>query len=322
MLGTVAVALALAGCPRGGDAPSATAVNGSTATAGSPEAATRAANAIVRPAAAGSQPFVLGAGVAPADIGANLDGVVYYSSSQQYVDMIRQAAGWSSIATDKVHGAGVNLQSIGAVDAAGWPTQDASFMVMCCTASNGSAADPGDGSPLYGRYQLSFHGKARVSALSSKVLDQTYDPQTNTTTATVDVERAYQGNAAMNNMALSFTDTQRTADSPVNTGITNIHLIRPQVAPNGQKWWDSPSQTFTNPFLASLAPFTTLRFMDWVATNGNQQVHWTDRTPGDWPNAGHLMETTDGQWVKTGQSWESAIERGRRLRPAAGDAGA
>ncbi|HEX7380586.1 MAG TPA: hypothetical protein VF265_00375 [Nevskiaceae bacterium] len=262
----------------------------------------------------GSQPFVLGAKVAPANIGANIDGVVYYSSSQQYVDMIRQAAGWSSTATDKVHGAGVNLQSIGAVDAAGWPTQDASFMVMCCTVSNDSAADPGEGSPLYGSYRLSFNGKARIGVLSSRVVGQAYDPQTNVTTATVDVLPTYQGKAVMNNMALTFTDTQRTADSPVNTGIANIHLIRPQMAPNGQKWWDSPDQTFTNPFLASLAPFTTLRFMDWVSTNGNQQEHWADRTPGGWPNAGHVMETADGQWVKTGQSWESAIELANTLR--------
>ena len=38
-----------------------------------------------------------------------------------------------------------------------------------------------------------------------------------------------------------------------------------------------------------MAPFKTLRFMDWGATNGSTQVNWTDRpltTDAFWANAG------------------------------------
>ncbi|HEX7382258.1 MAG TPA: hypothetical protein VF265_08910 [Nevskiaceae bacterium] len=178
--------------------------------------------------------------------------------------------------------------------------------------TNGSAADPGDGSPLYGTYQLSFNGKVTsIHGLSMAVGKPVYDAATNTTTATVQILRQNQGSKALDNNMLAFFGTQRTADSPVNSGITNVRLIRPQYAPNGQKWWDSPDQTFTNPFLDSLKPFTTLRFMVWTATNENYTSDWDQRTPPDW--SGPHVAVVDGKRVSTGQSWESAIEMANTL---------
>lgn len=263
----------------------------------------------------------LGAYTAPANIGANLDSVNYYSSAEPYVDMIRMASGWASTSSDTVHGAGQNLAEIGELDANGWPEEDAEIMLGCCGMPDGSAADPGPASMLVGKYQLSFHGIAVIGDDGGTVEDQQYDAATNTTTATLDQTPVNsQGDV---DILLTFMKTQRTASSAVNTGITNVHLIRPQFAPNGAKWWDSPTQEFTDPFLASLAPFSTLRFMDWTMTNGNQQADWDEATPANWPTAVHMidtngvyqwnsadqaMEPVDNIWTNTGESWQSVID--------------
>ena len=50
--------------------------------------------------------------------------------------------------------------------------------------------------------------------------------------------------------------------------VTSLHLYPPAV---------DATATFYPQFLAALAPFRALRFMDWEATNGNTLVHWADR---------------------------------------------
>ena len=251
-------------------------------------------------------PALLGAPSAPANIGVNVEGVSYYDAAQQYVDVVYMASGWS-----------------GAIDANGWPLEDAHIMFLCCINNDGRPADPGVGSPLFGKYQLSFNGIASIYDDGGKVENQSYDAATNTTTATFEQTPLHSDGSSMD-MLVYFSKTQRTASSPINTGITNVHLIRPQFAPNGTKWWDSPTQEFTNPFLASLAPFTTLRFMDWTNTNGNQQADWNQITPASWPGR-HTIQT-DGAWEwsatdkkteltnnfssDTGESWQSVIDLG------------
>lgn len=261
----------------------------------------------------------VGAETVPANIGADVNAPEYYSASDQYVDVMRMAGAWGTTSSDPVQG---NLGEIGELDAAGWPKEDAQIMVVCCVSPDGSAADPGTVSPLVGKYQISFNGIAQISDDGGTVEGQQYDPATNTTTATLD-QTPYGPNNADLIMLLTFSQTQHSASSAINTGITNVHIIRPQFAPNGMQWWSSPTQEFTNPFLAALAPFSTLRFMDWMATNGNQVADWSERTPAGWPTTNHWIETdgawewnstdhkmelTDNFWSNTAGSWQSVID--------------
>ena len=57
-------------------------------------------------------------------------------------------------------------------------------------------------------------------------------------------------------------------------------------------------QTFTTPYLNLLAPFSTLRFMDWASTNGNPVTKWSQRTPPDYAS----------QQQPNGAAWEYAIQ--------------
>ncbi|MGA2889348.1 MAG: hypothetical protein ABSE51_14970 [Terracidiphilus sp.] len=153
------------------------------------------------------------------------------------------------------------------VDSLGWPTGDASTVLMSTTT------------PIVnGAYFLSFTGQATVQLMWSggSVTNQVYNAATNTTTATVNIDFT----TAAGSMGLIFTNTQRTAASAVGTGITNARLYRPGYATDG-------SQVFTTPFLNALSKVSTVRMMDWTNTNGNFVVNWADRvTPNSATQAG------------------------------------
>src|SRR5438128_1868865 len=65
--------------------------------------------------------------------------------------------------------------------------------------------------------------------------------------------------------------TRRDTNGALNTGVTNIKLIRPGYDPN-------TTQVFTTPYLDHLKQFSVLRFMDWTGTNNSTVVNWSDRT--------------------------------------------
>ncbi|HEX7382257.1 MAG TPA: hypothetical protein VF265_08905 [Nevskiaceae bacterium] len=317
MVGVAATALALAGCPHSDD--NVTASNAPVAVAsggGATTGVTRPANgsggdgATSPPAPSDSssaEPEApIGAPVARANIGVNTDWVSYWSTAQPFVDMVRQAANFDDPATH------TSLARLGRLDRDGWPTSDFYFMVVCCLQPDGSDADPGPTTPLAGDYQLSFTGQANISPLAFSVTNQRYDAATNITTATLTI-----GQYASNFM-LGFSQTRRTPGSPVDSGVTNIRIIRPQYAPNGAKWWDTPDQEFTNPFLDSFKGFSTIRYMNWTGAINSPEVDWSDRTPADWPVAEHEVLPPSGSlpylvpqqdnWQTTKMSWESAID--------------
>lgn len=57
-----------------------------------------------------------------------------------------------------------------------------------------------------------------------------------------------------------------------NNPIRNIRVIRPGFE---NTWW---SQTYSPLMLEKLAPFGTLRFMDWTNTNAQTDNEWSTRT--------------------------------------------
>ena len=170
-----------------------------------------------------------------------------------------------------------NFDSSVPVDGNGWPTKDA-------TASLWTS-----GREMNGTYSMSFAGQAQItdwSGIGTFSVDGAdygavlpmgvgYDPATNTTSAQWRVTSAADGPAA-----LGFEHTRRTAGSAAGTGITALRLLRPVQPGSGAS---HPAGTlFGRQFETFLAAFTGIRFMDYLATNGNQQRHWTDRVkPGD-----------------------------------------
>jgi hypothetical protein len=217
----------------------------------------------------------------PVDIGINVGGVADYAVESFFVDAMKQARHWGTAATP--------WDEAAAVDAQGWPTQDAGAVVLCCVADGSGRTE------LAGTYSLSFQGIATVGfvAFPGTVSNMQYDAATNTSTALLSLADSGAGTSLM----LSFTNTQRTASAAVGTGVTNVTVLRPQHAPDGRAWWTSPGQVFTSPFLTLLRPFTTLRFMDFTATNGSPVTRWSQRTT--------LQSAT--QQSANGAAWEYVV---------------
>jgi hypothetical protein len=185
-----------------------------------------------------------------------------------FADLMKQAGAFTAYSNTK--------QSV-ATDAQGWPLADATLPLW----SNGRELD--------GTYQLSFTGQAQVtdwSGLGSFSVGGTaygailpagigYDPVANVTTATWTVAASSVPTTA----TLGFGQTQRTAASVVGSGITNLQVLRP-VAP-GATTSHGAGELFSAQYKSFLSYFSGIRFMDYLATNGNKQQHWTDRvTPG------------------------------------------
>ncbi len=221
-------------------------------------------------------------------VGMNLDGVADYTAQQPFVDAAKQARHFGSPQTP--------WDEAASIDALGWPTQDAGAVFLCCVA------DAQGRSLIAGTYALSFTGQATIGIVagSGSITNQSYDSATNTTTANVTLQDSGAGTA----LDLAFTNTQRLPGDAAGDGITNIALIRPQLAPNGQKWWDKPGQLFTKPFLDLLKPFAAIRTMGFENTNNSPVVNWSDRTTPQYAT----------QQTSAGVAWEYVFQLANELK--------
>lgn len=203
-------------------------------------------------------------------VGANIDAVTDWALSNMFVDVMKQARQFTSVARDTP-----DNYVPAATDANGWATED--FEAIVLTGALGVAKVDN------GTYHLSFSGQASVSTPASPATigNVVYNPTTNTTTADITVNA--DNNSSLWYLILKFQNT--------SGGVKNVKLIRPGYDPN-------TTQTFTNEFLKQIAPFSTLRFMDFAHTNNNAVVNWADRT--------HVADAT--QATDKGSAWEYAIQ--------------
>ncbi|MBI5067372.1 MAG: hypothetical protein HZB56_03960, partial [Deltaproteobacteria bacterium] len=176
-------------------------------------------------------------------LGVNIAAPSDWDPTQPYADAMKSARRFGSVARP--------YDEKAAVDARGWPTGDAGVVVMV-------------GVPhMAGTYRLTFTGQARVDAVNTtdrrtRVGRTSRDAGSNTTSADVVVGPAEQ------NLFLTFTGQAG--------GVKDVRLMRPG---------HGPTELFSQPFLARLARFRVLRFMDFLQTNSNIQVQWADRSlPG------------------------------------------
>jgi hypothetical protein len=188
-------------------------------------------------------------------------------------------------------------------DANGWPTCDAQtvlFDIRAFGAWSPPIDDPAAFQPDWsGVYSASFTGQANVKLVDSGAAGITglnFDSASNSTSFKIDVPRG-QGL-----LIISFEQTRRTPIERIGSGFSNLRVIRPGYPPDTRR-------IFTRSFLASLAPFNTLRMMDVLDSNenpgyfgdvGHHALEWSDR---------HLP--SDATQVPIGGKSGLAWERGR-----------
>ena len=222
---------------------------------------------------------------ARANIGINIGAAVDWDRNRLFADAMKSSRTWQ----DQNNGM-ANLTTSSGLDAAGWPTRDASIVVWHGIPS------------MNGTYALSFTGKATVAAqwANTRVVNQTYDATTNKTSAKVEYLTT-DGSGLM----LRFDQTQRTATSNLNTGVTNVALMRPKAVGGTEAY---TSEVFTAPFLATLAPYSVLRTMDFVGTNQAQSARWVDRTRPAHASQHRGNPTRPvGNYQGRGAAWEFAV---------------
>lgn len=217
------------------------------------------------------------------DMGINIYGPSKdYNPEKPWADAIRSHRQWSKVD---------NGQVLAALDANYWPVEDAELLVYhgLNTGNN------------HGTYKLSFTGQADVSTGDATIQNKTYNTSTNTTTADLIIS-----SSANDQLFIKFRNSKRTAASAINTGVTNVKLMRPKTPGSTVSY--PANQYFTDQFLNALAPFSTIRFMDWTSTNGCGDSLWSDRTlmhhatqqPPKLPNRTYA-------WQGRGSAWESVI---------------
>jgi len=234
-------------------------------------------------------------------IGVDLGGV--NERGMEFVDLGKTLRPWENVNADSCP-EGDEACRRAPLDEHGWPATDARTVFFdvrpfgawwSADQRNCPLCRDGDFQMgVSGMYQLSFTGQgAIVSAEGTvNVQNQAYDEATNTTTADVVVAPG-QGL-----LFVTFVDTKRTPDSPANTGIADVQLIRPGF-PAGA------SETFTPQFLKAVEPFRVLRFMNWVGGNDvNPPYDAPDHTL-DWSERNRPDEL---QVEDEGVAWEYVIE--------------
>ncbi len=194
----------------------------------------------------------------------NLSSVNDWDPSMPFADAMKGARRFGSVARP--------YDEKAPVDARGWPTGDAGVVVQ--------VGVPG----MAGTYRLSFRGKARAAVAAAsdrrtRVANAAYDAASHTTTADVVVGPAEQ------NLFLTFTGRPG--------GVKDVRLLRPG---------HGPSELFSRPFLARLAHFQVLRFMDFTQTNNSPQAGWADRSL---PSFASQQRRPDG--VSAGAAWEYVV---------------
>ena len=220
-------------------------------------------------------------------------------------------ARWKNRIQDSILGANeqslVNLVDLMSIpdakgqDSNGWPASDFTLVLdnryAFAWAPEVTNVDPLKYSTsLAGHYRLTYTGQALVLG----VINSKYDSATNTSSADYEIVEPPLGPGDLF-LRIYFVRTKRTSESPLESGVTDIRLVRTEYA-------KAPKQIFTNLWLDSIRKYSwaSLRCMDILKTNnyatpGSREeypyrLNWeTDRRlPGTGPLYGDLKSGVHG----------------------------
>ncbi len=137
-------------------------------------------------------------------MGINIDAPADYSENRTFADAIKSSRAF-------IKGSSLSSTVDASVDSLGWPQEDFCFYVWAGIGN------------MYGLHTLTFNGQATVvSNLGAVTIS--YDAPSNTSTGTINISVAQDGNKML---SLTFSNTKRTSTSAVGSGVTNIQLMRP-----------------------------------------------------------------------------------------------
>ena len=211
------------------------------------------------------------------NIGAPLD----WDGVRLYADAMRTAR---TFAAEGSNGNGSPV----AVDADGWPQSDFSFYVS-------AGIDQ-----MNGTYALSFQGQAHVRSSASARCTSPMMRRRNRDERYLHCEES--GSSVI---VLDFSRTVRSASGAVGTGVTRIQIMRP-VTPGAAQSYPT-TELFNGATKQLLSKFQVVRFMDFLATNGNLQKEWSDRPLASWASQQRYVGSNGYGWQGIGGPWEHVV---------------
>lgn len=179
------------------------------------------------------------------DVGINLAGVNYWGSEYPFIDRMKAAGSWTV-----VDSTGAQSTTGVPVDANGYPTSMPAGSNYMYTALE---VDP-RALEMTDRYVLTYSGSAKVVASGAKVISTA------------------PGKIVFEVTKDSTTQLIKVSDIDPANPITAMHVVREDQVDLFQK-----GVVFNPELLEKIQPFSTLRFMDWGATNSSDLAHWEDR---------------------------------------------
>lgn len=243
-----------------------------------------ASNAAAAPPEASQEASLLSGS---ARLGINLNSALDWDTNRLFADVMKTSRAWCVLGSN-----GNTPLPLSALDQDAWPKQDAEIVVW-------HGIDK-----MQGNYALSFSGQAKVSAAwgNARIENLSYDASSNTSRATL-VYLSTDGSG----LSLKFSETKRTADAALGSGISQLKLMRP-TSPGATTSYSE--QLFTDQLLAAIAPFGVIRTMDLSATNHSKVSHWNQRTRPDHASqqiGNPALPLSDIAWQGRGAAWEYAI---------------
>ncbi len=175
-------------------------------------------------------------------VGTNLSGIAYWSTEFPFVDLMKSGMGWVSVLNGAWTGTFPSMRN-------GYPTSLLPGQKAVAAVAWGNTHYPA------GQYVVLWDGDGSISFPLS----------------TVKVVRT-----EAHRIVLDISDT----NGSLWVGIDRTNPADP--VRNLRFLWPGSEATYAtqpfNPaFLQKIAPFSTLRFMDWGGTNGSPVVEWADR---------------------------------------------
>jgi len=195
------------------------------------------------------------------NIGMNIEGLTYYNDMPLYADLALVFAAnngrWDALSGD----------AAATLDASGNPTVP-SWTGVTADYPSGAYALSWDGT---GSVTVGAMGTAAVASMGAVTTSMTGGVQHNTATVTL----TQQLSTATAPQWFSFNATPP---------VSNVHVMAPSSeVPAGSM--------FMKDFITRMQPFSTIRFMDPLNTNGNLVKDWSERT---WPAGGSRGNTPQG----------------------------
>lgn len=211
-----------------------------------------------------------GAPKGSASLGINLAGLADWSTEIPFVDVFRMSREWVSQREGASWGQGPKL----ALDEHGWVKR----LAPGTWAETPMNTIEGDHYPS-GTYSVLYDGKGEVTFMNATVKFS----QPGKMLVSVDARRGG-----------FFLQIRKT--NPADY-IRNIRVYLPGHGPTTAPGGFNPS------LLSRWRGVSTVRFMDWMATNGSQQARWGDRP-----------KTTDATWTVKGAPVEVMVDLANRLK--------